>query len=149
MPHSAIAGVLNLSLLHYYNYRLARPETAKCPHVQLVKILSGCRHCYPEAGLNHLWIDSLCIIQDSKDDWATESSKMQQYYQGAFITILALSAAGSHEGFLKPRTQKQTVKLDQENIYLRAQGTDWYTIMDGSRLAKRAWILQEQLSLRR
>jgi hypothetical protein len=81
-------------------------------------------------GLSHLWIDSLCIIQDSKDDWDTESSKTQQYYQGAFITISALSAAGSHEGFLKPRTQTQVVKLDQENLYLRPRSTDWYTIMN-------------------
>jgi Heterokaryon incompatibility protein (HET) len=26
-------------------------------------------------GLNHLWIDSLCIIQDSKDDWATDHQR--------------------------------------------------------------------------
>jgi hypothetical protein len=70
---------------------------------------------------------------------------MQQYYQGTFITISALSATGSHEGFLKTRTQKQVFKLHQENLYLRPRSTYWYTIMNRSPLAKRGWILQEQL----
>lgn len=96
-------------------------------------------------GLSHLWIDSLCIIQDSEDDWAIESSKMQQYYQNAFLTISALSAAGSHDGFLKPRAPKPVFKLDQENLYLRTQYPDWDNVMKQSPLAKRGWILQEQL----
>jgi hypothetical protein len=49
--------------------------------------------------LVYLWIDSLCIIQDSRADWYAESSKVHQYYQNAFVTISALSAAGSHMAF--------------------------------------------------
>jgi hypothetical protein len=32
------------------------------------------------AGLRHIWIDSLCIIQDSASDWATESLIMSTIY---------------------------------------------------------------------
>jgi len=32
-------------------------------------------------GICYIWIDSLCIMQDSKDDWAQESAKMGVYTQ--------------------------------------------------------------------
>lgn len=54
-------------------------------------------------GLEYLWIDSLCIIQDSEDDWAAESARMGQVFQNATFTIAADSAKNSHEGFLHPR----------------------------------------------
>jgi hypothetical protein len=38
-------------------------------------------------GVRFLWIDSLCIIQNSKDDWEDQSSKMHIVYSGAFFTI--------------------------------------------------------------
>lgn len=31
-------------------------------------------------GIKYLWIDSLCIIQDSTSDWEAESAKMGDYY---------------------------------------------------------------------
>ncbi|KAF2089324.1 hypothetical protein K490DRAFT_15903, partial [Saccharata proteae CBS 121410] len=42
-------------------------------------------------GLHHLWIDSLCIIQDSTDDWATEAAKMAPIYENSTCTIVAAS----------------------------------------------------------
>jgi hypothetical protein len=40
-------------------------------------------------GLKHLWIDSLCIMQDSGVDWETESSKIDIVYLNAAVTIAA------------------------------------------------------------
>ena len=40
-------------------------------------------------GIQYLWIDSLCIIQDSKDDWEAESAKMGSVYRNAYVTIVA------------------------------------------------------------
>lgn len=37
----------------------------------------------------YLWIDSVCIIQDSKEDWEEESAKMGSYYGNALFTITA------------------------------------------------------------
>ncbi|KAL5321062.1 hypothetical protein ACEPPN_011872 [Leptodophora sp. 'Broadleaf-Isolate-01'] len=31
-------------------------------------------------GYKYLWVDSLCVIQDSHDDWAFKSSQMLSYY---------------------------------------------------------------------
>jgi hypothetical protein len=40
-------------------------------------------------GIQYLWIDSICIIQDSKDDWEAESAKMGSVYRNAYVTIVA------------------------------------------------------------
>ncbi|OTA97363.1 hypothetical protein M434DRAFT_65855, partial [Hypoxylon sp. CO27-5] len=48
--------------------------------------------------VRYLWIDSLCIIQDSIDDWTSEASKMGQYYSQSLVTISAVSARGGEDG---------------------------------------------------
>ncbi|KAL8671551.1 MAG: hypothetical protein Q9168_003958 [Polycauliona sp. 1 TL-2023] len=53
----------------------------------------------------YLWIDALCIIQDSKHDWEIESARMNDVYESAHLTIVATSAVSSDEGFLKRPTQ--------------------------------------------
>lgn len=40
-------------------------------------------------GLSYLWIDSLCIIQDSATDWHKEAATMHKVYKYAEITIAA------------------------------------------------------------
>lgn len=51
-------------------------------------------------GVQYLWIDSLCILQDSQQDWVHESARMRDIYQGSWLTIAASRASGSAEGFL-------------------------------------------------
>lgn len=53
-------------------------------------------------GQKYLWIDSLCILQDSAEDWVFESSRMDQVYSHALFTISADAAANSSSGFLEP-----------------------------------------------
>ncbi|KAF2178693.1 HET-domain-containing protein, partial [Zopfia rhizophila CBS 207.26] len=43
-------------------------------------------------GVEYLWIDALCIIQDDKEDWATESQKMGPIYSDAYLTLSATSS---------------------------------------------------------
>ncbi|CZR66282.1 uncharacterized protein PAC_16183 [Phialocephala subalpina] len=51
-------------------------------------------------GYRYLWIDSLCIIQDSKSDWETESQNMGNIYTNAAITLAAAAATSSEGGLL-------------------------------------------------
>lgn len=39
--------------------------------------------------IEYLWIDALCIVQDSSQDWATESMCMQDIYANAYCTVAA------------------------------------------------------------
>lgn len=52
-------------------------------------------------GLNFLWIDSLCIIQDSVADWEVESARMASVYKNATITIAASNAADGSVGIFR------------------------------------------------
>ena len=56
-------------------------------------------------GLTHLWIDTLCIIQDDVDDWKRESSRMDSIYRLAHITIAASGAKDGTEGCFHKRTE--------------------------------------------
>jgi Heterokaryon incompatibility protein (HET) len=51
-------------------------------------------------GLRYIWIDALCIIQDSSDgaDWLQESAKMYDIYGNAYLTIAAAGAANASDG---------------------------------------------------
>ncbi|KAK2605661.1 hypothetical protein N8I77_008484 [Diaporthe amygdali] len=53
-------------------------------------------------GIHYIWIDTLCIIQNSPGDWKTESSKMHEYYGNCFLCIAATSAA-DHDGGCRTR----------------------------------------------
>ncbi|KAB8290026.1 hypothetical protein EYC80_010352 [Monilinia laxa] len=54
-----------------------------------------------ELSIQYLWIDCLCILQDSQNDWEQESQKMETVYQNALVTIYAMSARRSTDGILK------------------------------------------------
>jgi Heterokaryon incompatibility protein (HET) len=43
-------------------------------------------------GMKYVWIDSLCIIQDSRGDWEHQSSMMSDIYMNAVLTISATHA---------------------------------------------------------
>lgn len=49
-------------------------------------------------GLRYLWIDSLCIIQDSVVDWQTEAAKMGDIFKFSFCTFGASWASSDSEG---------------------------------------------------
>lgn len=53
--------------------------------------------------IDYLWIDSLFIVQDDKEDWAYEASRMADVYGDAVIVIGASSTRHPNESFLSKR----------------------------------------------
>jgi hypothetical protein len=107
-------------------------------------------------GLQYLWIDSLCIIQDDHDDWLRESKKMGTVYERAELTFAASHAIDSHHGlFLARSPEFQSVTLpdfwnETEAVYATitlADDIDLYP--ENGSLNKRAWVTQEWLLSRR
>jgi len=58
-------------------------------------------------GFRYIWIDSLCIIQDSKQDWKEQAAKMQHVYEGAILTIAADAGDNSTSGLTCTDKRKQ------------------------------------------
>ncbi len=56
--------------------------------------------------LRYIWKDSLCIIQDSPEDWANEAVQMSAIFAHAEVAISALRSTSGDSGFLLPRTSR-------------------------------------------
>ncbi|KAE9365118.1 HET-domain-containing protein, partial [Stipitochalara longipes BDJ] len=65
-------------------------------------------------GEKYLWIDSLCIIQDSETDKLQEIGRMDEVYKNAFLTISAASGKGCHDGFLGRRNMAEEIPFPYE-----------------------------------
>ncbi|KAI1764446.1 HET-domain-containing protein [Hypoxylon sp. FL1150] len=116
-------------------------------------------------GIRYLWIDSLCIVQDSAEDWRHEAALMHLVYRHALVTIVATSATSCHDGFLQRsidkvpaakmaytiRYQKQEGEAEkQHNQYLIAYHyenvEDNYRmfLINSSEWNTRGWTMQER-----
>ncbi|KAF4981016.1 hypothetical protein FZEAL_3068, partial [Fusarium zealandicum] len=111
-----------------------------------------------ELGIRYLWIDSLCIIQNSKHDWEQESKKMGSIYQHCSLTISALISKGSTVGILNPPStvsnSPKPVNLrvfrDNQLAKVRAERQDFteedlLSLYYRSPLSSRGWVLQEYI----
>jgi hypothetical protein len=67
-------------------------------HEDLPKTFRDAIHIARAMGYGYLWIDSLCIIQDSPDDWKKEARRMAIIYDNAVFTIAAMDAQNSSQG---------------------------------------------------
>lgn len=104
----------------------------------------------------YIWIDSLCIIQDSAQDWQTESQTMKLVYGQGAITIAAANASDSTKGLFTERDPNSTippiVPCSWQNSWSRATQPccviDMHLRTDNvehSNLASRGWTVQERV----
>lgn len=50
-------------------------------------------------GVDFIWIDSLCIVQDDLEDWEIESANMASIYNNSYLTIAATKSRDGSGGF--------------------------------------------------
>jgi hypothetical protein len=103
-------------------------------------------------GFRYLWIDSLCILQDSKQDWQQEASAMENIYGQGALNIATAAAAESTEASFGRR---ETTLISPLSV--QVQGEDakicrYHCFNDAtfdrdvghSPLIRRAWVVQER-----
>ncbi|RMJ10266.1 hypothetical protein CDV36_010103 [Fusarium kuroshium] len=103
-------------------------------------------------GIQFLWVDSMCIIQDDPEDWELESMSVTKVYRNAYCTIAATSAPGQDDGFLNPRLRRKFVSINTPakiTVSLCELIDDFEEEVDGGPLNQRAWAFQERLLSRR
>ena len=104
-------------------------------------------------GLRYIWIDALCIVQDSKQDWIREAALMAKVYSRSQINLAATASLDSNGGFLRTRNpltiMPLKVELDCEGLvkgtYFCFLQDPWLRYMKWAPLMRRAWIFQERL----
>lgn len=120
--------------------------------------------------IRYIWIDSLCIIQDDKDDWNHESVQMYSVYRNSYCNLSATAAPdstyGMHygrdphhlwedeinlntEGIPRPLDERIPKRhLGLEPLIRRCKIQDasfWDRQVDEATVNRRAWVLQERL----
>jgi hypothetical protein len=109
-------------------------------------------------GFRFLWIDSLCILQDSPEDWQANCSLMSTIYENSIVTIGALWVKDSSDGLFADR---ETICLrnkygpigitdpsnskEPSSIGIRCAPDNLKKAACASKLHKRAWVLQERI----
>ncbi|KAL8920432.1 MAG: hypothetical protein Q9172_004504 [Xanthocarpia lactea] len=107
-------------------------------------------------GIQYIWIDALCIIQDSATDKDQEIAMMHHIYRNAEFTICAATAETSTEGFLQRRVFSgyPMPEVDHSMLQFPCPNGDRGTILvkkfqthcvNGQPLYKRGWTLQEHM----
>jgi Heterokaryon incompatibility protein (HET) len=121
--------------------------------------------------IQYIWIDSLCIVQDDRRDWARESVQMYQIYRNSYCNISATGAKDNDEGLYFKRNPEY---LWEDQINLNAEGIPklrssngekgrnfglgldirrcnildasfWAREVDNAHINQRGWVLQERL----
>ncbi|KAK3623539.1 hypothetical protein LTR56_011798 [Elasticomyces elasticus] len=114
----------------------------------------------------YIWIDSLCIIQDSEEDWQTESAMMCDVYSHCFLNIAADGSKDGSQGLFRERN---TALLKPIHIVVKTTGTPsdkyerfsamepgnyllfdiyaWKHEIEDSPLGKRGWVFKSERCL--
>lgn len=102
-------------------------------------------------GASHIWIDALCIVQDS-GEWIYESVRMMQYYEMAQFTIVPIDSSGAEKGFLRNRPPwvDDVIKWKGSLSHLHVSFPSSNKVEDAgpatsSPWASRGWTFQERL----
>jgi hypothetical protein len=102
-------------------------------------------------GLEYIWIDSLCIIQDSSEDWQRECSSMAEVYKNGVLNIAALCAKDNSDGCFFVRDAHLFKPLVLRSNWSNFETDMWAwepflkSDFNAALLHSRAWVLQERV----
>ncbi|KAJ4183103.1 hypothetical protein NW755_009952 [Fusarium falciforme] len=103
-------------------------------------------------GIPFLWVDSLCILQDDKQDWAREASLMSKVYSRAYITIAAGASDHCDGRFIKASYSEKDLPVPRRGGYgmewdfttPAEEPNPWIRSFFRNPLFSRGWVLQER-----
>ncbi|KAK3386460.1 heterokaryon incompatibility protein-domain-containing protein [Podospora didyma] len=150
-PYVALSYVWGFAQSHVLTTTTLTAKTAGIDQTQLPQTIRDAIDVTRRLGFCHLWVDSLCILQDSDTDKQTQLPLMGSIYRNASLTIVAASASSALEGFLRPPLDPEyfispfTIPLpgnDDAKLTLgyRATYKPWKDPVN-----TRAWTLQERV----
>lgn len=123
------------------------------PESQLTKTFSDAIHITRSLGLEYIWIDSLCIIQDDIEDWRRVAPQMSRVYGGSTINIAASSSLDGNGGCIYDdadirstrKAFRYRLKMKDERPWELLPLRLYQNCTIFTHLASRAWCFQERL----
>lgn len=146
-------------------YRLLSSTESKLRTKQSISILPKTLRQAVEAakclGSLYLWIDRLCILQDSTEDWLRESARMTDVYKNASLSIAALGSSDDQDGLfwdrepsrmvpsvMNIRTEKESeicAFVDHIDVLKLEVRWEHEGFQEEAPLLSRAWVVQERI----
>jgi len=124
----------------------------RIPLTKLTRTFRDAVEVTRQMGIQYLWIDSLCIVQDSKDDWEKEAVRMGNVSRFAALTITAAYSTDGNGGVLRAAYNPARAAVKCTPGAEKAVGHAYLTYRrrDFSKLQQmplhtRAWVLQERI----
>lgn len=105
-----------------------------------------------DIGCRYLWVDSLCIIQDSREDKHSQIHSMAGIYSESYLSCFATAGADANAGLPPYGKFSRTSPIESLIIHLDLHGSFVATLspqiaaesIATSTWASRGWTLQEQ-----
>jgi hypothetical protein len=133
----------------YVTTKAALENSSIIDWVQLPATIKDAITVTRSLGIQYLWIDALCIIQDDEADKTEQIKSMGQIYKNATVTIAAASSNGVHTGFLDDRKvpciQFPVLSQTSPSVIGKLWIHENTVEATDEPLDKRAWTLQEAL----
>jgi Heterokaryon incompatibility protein (HET) len=130
---------------------------AAIPYAALPKTFVDAVFATRKLGLSYLWIDSMCILQDSPEDWARESARMAAVYSNSTVTFAATASSNGEGGLFFSRDTCSTFPCTIQHIwntgakslFVCYPSEEWDFRIKKAALGQRAWTFQERLLSKR
>ncbi|KAM0449546.1 hypothetical protein ACHAO4_007568 [Trichoderma viride] len=139
------------------------------PMASLPEMMQDAVSVLRRLGIEYVWIDCLCIVQDDKDDWKKEASLMASIYTNAELTIAASWCDNVGQRLFRdhsapPESAVDVAEIDDQSIFIRRRKphfswmgneSSWFghAMTDDPNFEwptlTRGWVYQEQLLSRR
>ncbi|KAF2489445.1 HET-domain-containing protein [Lophium mytilinum] len=161
-PYVALSHQWGTSTLPRTTLANIKQRRQSIPLAELTNTMRDAISIVRNLGFRYIWLDVACIIQDSKEDWLAESSKMADVYRSAILTLAVADAEDHSEGIFRPREAHCVRPIRFEDFRMPRRERSWfdgegalYIVPSSHQVAKgvrprgpldsRGWILQEQL----
>jgi hypothetical protein len=90
---------INLLTHDNYNQQLTEMKVEQMPQT-FQDAISTTR----KLGVDYLWIDALCLLQQDAEEWLRESPRMHEVYGNATLSLAAVSGMNNEQGLYRVRS---------------------------------------------
>ncbi|KPM43820.1 hypothetical protein AK830_g2815 [Neonectria ditissima] len=102
--------------------------------------------------MRYLWIDALCILQDSQEDWEREAARMQHVFSNTACTLAASGSESPDDSlfrdrdldFIRPGKIQSSLFSDGPRSVYIYDAEYWDRQVSEGPLQTRGWALQER-----
>jgi hypothetical protein len=158
-PKHDAAGNLNM-IPRTTKANLGKHISHGLPGPSLTKTFRDVLDVTRKLGIEYIWIDSLCIVQDDQEDKIQELPRMGSIYGGAYLVVAATLAENGDHGLHRERQQRLvqfrtlTNEMLKAAVYEKSHHDVWkkgeqFWAEPELPLFGRAWAFQERLLAKR